>query len=108
MNGTSWSAASIGKQPVPDDPEMYVSFEQDGKITGHGGCNRFFGALEQSESGFTIGPLGSTRMACPEPIMQREFAFLEALQNMKSYAIDNGVLRVLDESGNVIAELKRR
>ena len=59
LTGVSWRP--VGGAAVPDDSGMYVSFDVDGSIKGHGGCNGFFGSLQQSETGIEVGPLGSTR-----------------------------------------------
>ena len=65
---------------------------------------QFFGSLEQTEAGIEIGPLGATRMACPEPIMSREMAFLEALQKTRDFQVSNDSMRLLDDEGSVLAE----
>lgn len=39
-------------------------------------------------------PLGSTRMACPEPIMKQEQAFLQTLQSAERYEIKGDSLRL--------------
>jgi heat shock protein HslJ len=43
-------------------------------------CNRFFGPAEITGSTIELGPLGSTRMACPEAVMNQETKYLDALQ----------------------------
>ena len=40
----------------------------------------FFGTAEIKGDAIKMGPLGSTRMACPEPAMNQEAKYLEALQ----------------------------
>ena len=89
---------------IPEDSGIFVSFAVDGGIKGRGGCNNFFGSLEQTESGIEIGPLGVTRMACPPPIMNRETAFLEALQKTRDFQANDESMRLLDDEGNVLAE----
>lgn len=105
ITGINWRPAFIGAEPVPEDSGMFVTFEVDGSIKGHGGCNSFFGSLEKSDSGIAIGPLGATRMACPEPIMRRETAFMDALQ--KTTHLESGArrLQLLDDENTLLAEL---
>jgi heat shock protein HslJ len=43
-------------------------------------------------------------MACPEPIMSREMAFLEALQKTRGFQVNNDSMRMLDDEGSVLAE----
>ena len=70
VTGIEWRPAMIGGLPVIEADTMHVRFEVDGEIAGHGGCNRFFGSLQQNEAGVEVGMLGSTRMACAEPVSE--------------------------------------
>ncbi len=104
LTGISWRPITLGNKAIPEDSGIFVSFAVDGGIKGRGGCNNFFGSLEQTESGIEIGPLGVTRMACPPPIMNRESAFLEALQKTRDFQANDESMRLLDDEGNVLAE----
>jgi heat shock protein HslJ len=42
----------------------------------------------------TFGPLGSTRMACAEAVMNQESRYLAALAGAERYSIDGSVLLV--------------
>ncbi len=103
--GIDWRPVNIAGEAVPGDTEQFVRFEVDGSISGHGGCNRFFGALQKTEAGIEVGPLGATRMACPEPVMGREDAFLDAIQRTKDFGTGSAGLSLLDEHGKVLASL---
>ncbi len=103
LTGISWRPVSVGDQEIPEDSGLYILFEVDGSIKGHGGCNSFFGSLEQSPSGLAVGQLGSTRMACPEEIMGRERAFMYAVQKTRDFKFGIGGMSMLDENGNVLA-----
>lgn len=103
--GVIWRPVSIGDEPVPEESHMFVEFGMDGSIRGHGGCNSFFGSLENSEDGITIGPLGSTRMACPEPIMNREMAFMDALQRSTQVDVSATHLHLIGEDDVKLVEL---
>lgn len=105
VTGVEWRPVSIGNLVVPKDSELHIRFEVDGSVKGHGGCNGFFGSLQQTDSGVQVGPLGSTRMACPEEIMDRETAFLDAVQRTRGFATGGGELSLLDEDGLVLATL---
>ncbi len=104
LTGISWRPILVGDEAIPEDSGIFVSFEVDGGIKGSGGCNNFFGSLVQTESGIEIGPLGATRMACPQAIMSREMAFLEALQKTRGFQANNDSMRLLDDEGSVLAE----
>ena len=103
ISGIDWRPVSVRGVELPDDSGMRIRFEIDGSISGHGGCNSFFGSLRQTESGIEVGPLGATRMACPEQIMQLETAFLEAVQETKSFATDKAGMSLRDEDGTILA-----
>ena len=104
LTGISWRPVMVGNEAIPEDSGIFISFAVDGGIKGRGGCNNFFGSLEQTESGIEVGPLGATRMACPQRIMRRETAFLEALQKTKGFQADNDRMRLLDDEDGVLAE----
>lgn len=80
LSASAWRATHLGEMKLEETSEMFVQFEVDGQMRGHGGCNRFFGSYELEDGSVQIDPLGSTRMACPEPAMSFEISFMEALQ----------------------------
>ncbi len=104
ITGIKWRAVSVGEEAIPANSGIYIQFEVDGSIKGHAGCNGFFGSLEQRDSGVGIGPLGATRMACPDPIMSRELTFIDAVQKMASFQSTSDTLSLLDEENDVLVE----
>lgn len=104
ITAIKWRAVSIGDEAIPANSGIYIQFEVDGSIEGNAGCNGFFGSLEQRDSGVGVGPLGSTRMACPDPIMSREMSFIDAVQKMASFQSTSDSLSLLDEEGDVLVE----
>lgn len=70
-----------------NDQKTFVRFHPDGKISGFAGCNRFFGTFVATDSTLDVGPLGTTRMACPDAIMQQETAFLGEISAATGYLI---------------------
>jgi len=105
MTGISWKPVYIGAVQIPADSAMFVQFEVDGSIKGHGGCNSFFGSLEQTGSGIEIGSLGATRIACAERIMNRETALMDALRKTRRFEIGAGRLQLLGDDNVMLAEL---
>ena len=106
LAGSEWRPTKIGDIKVPAGSEMFVRFGGEGKLEGHGGCNRFFGTFKLAGDGIEIGPLGVTRMACSEPaVMEREVRFLEALQNAKRFLRDRIDLSLIDNAGNSVVRL---
>ena len=103
--GRAWRPSVVAADNLPADSGMYVRFEVDGSIKGHGGCNSFFGNLEKTEAGIAVAQLGATRMACPQKIMARESAFMQALQNTTQFAVGNNRLQLLTADNQLLAEL---
>ena len=68
----------------------FISFEEDGNLSGNAGCNNFFGTFEAKEDGsFSVGePLGTTLMFC-ESFMDEESAFLAALQSAEGLGFND-------------------
>ncbi|CAH1662149.1 Membrane-bound inhibitor of C-type lysozyme [Hyphomicrobiales bacterium] len=103
-----WLAEDIGGGGVVDRIQTTLAFGGDGKVTGSGGCNHFTGKAEITGETLRIGPLASTRMACPPAVMGQEQKFFNALQGVKSWAIDgNGKLLLRDAGGKQLALLTR-
>jgi heat shock protein HslJ len=76
-----------------------VQFQVDGKVTGFGGCNSFFGAYVATDTSIDVGPLGSTRKACPEDIMSAEFIFMQAVESAVTYKIVRETLTLVTPDG---------
>src|SRR4029453_9789045 len=54
----------------------------------------FFGSATISGDTIALGSLGATKMACPEPIMEQEKRYLEALGNATRFAIQGKTLSI--------------
>ena len=103
LTDISWRPIMVGDETIPEDSGMYIRFEVDGSIKGHGGCNAFFGSLEKTDSGIGVGPLGGTRTACPQAIMDRETAFMEAVGKLTDFQSGGGSMSLLGEDDTVLA-----
>jgi len=104
LTGVHWRAISVADQEIAEDSGVFIRFEVDGSVNGNSGCNNFFGSLERSDSGIGMGQLGSTRMACPGPVMSLEATFLAAVTQTKDIKSGGDTLRLLDAEGDVLAE----
>ncbi len=105
MTGTTWRPTVVGSEVLPVDSGMFVEFSVDGSINGNGGCNSFFGSLEKKDDGIVVGKLGSSRMACPGKIMDREVAFMQALQSAVVFETGDDRLQLVDDAGVMLADL---
>lgn len=86
--GKFWLLLGYGDaaNPIVVEPGTKVTLQvtEDLSLSGFGGCNSFFGSMELKGEEVTVGPLGSTLMACDKG-MSQEAAFLAALQ--KAYKV---------------------
>jgi heat shock protein HslJ len=98
----AWRPTHLGEMRLEDNNEMFVQFEEGGQLRGHAGCNRFSGSFELKDGSLQVGPLRSTRMACPEPAMSFEMSFMEALQAPTNASIVGNKL-VLRTASDAIA-----
>lgn len=112
LAGSSWSVRSYnnGKQAVVSvlaGTSLDMSFGVDGKLVGSAGCNRFFADYRADAEAIEIGPAGSTRMMCGEPvgIMEQESAFLAALETVATYKIEDDRLQLRTSSGALALDL---
>jgi uncharacterized lipoprotein YbaY/heat shock protein HslJ len=95
LRDTYWKLLEVdGRQVAAPEggPEAHLILAtEESRVTGHAGCNRFFGSFEVSGDRLGFSALGSTMMACPEG-MQTERAFLQALGEANRYAISRQIL----------------
>jgi heat shock protein HslJ len=71
-----WHLKELGNAPF--SAQATLSFPKSGEIAGQGPCNSYFGAVAGIYPAFDAGPIGSTRIACPE--LAAESAYLAALE----------------------------
>lgn len=117
--GLVFMALSVGQVAASDlagsewgfenSDKRFIQFKADGKVFGHGGCNRFFGGYEMgSDHDLSFSALGATRMACPEPDMKKEMEFLGLLEKTTSVKIQGVRLSLFDAKSELLAELVRK
>ena len=114
LSGGQWRPSAINAEGIAAETRIYVAFSEDGKVTGFGGCNRFFGGYTVSGDSIKIGPLASTRKGCPDTL-NLEVEFFSALQSAETSPIsprsstpkkaDHPVLRSASRS-RPLAQLK--
>ena len=85
-----WQLVKLGEDKIPADAKITLSVTPEGKVSGATGVNRFFGGLAKEKMLF--GPLGMTRVAGPPEAMKREAAYVKALGEVTSLAIEKDQL----------------
>jgi putative lipoprotein len=96
----------LGAAELPAGVKIEVEFQPDGRITGSGGCNRFFGGYAVSGNRIKIGPLASTRKGCPG-LIKLEATFFASLQAAASFEQTDATLILFDASGAKLAQFVR-
>ncbi len=86
--GKEWVLNRINEEAVPKQLGISLIYD-DGRIKGSAGCNSYFADMKDLEGlggGIKVGPVGSTRKACPDEIMRLESSFLQKLGNATSFS----------------------
>jgi heat shock protein HslJ len=92
--GTQWVLRAWDLEELaPEEPEVNISV-QDGRFAGSSGCNRYFAPVKLGDmpGEVSVGPTGSTKMACPEQVMEVEDRFLRQLGSVKKFGFLVGQL----------------
>jgi len=74
-----------------------LSFPERGKIAGQAPCNRYFATMDAPYPWFEAGPIGATRMACPD--LDAETLFLSALSEMTQSEVSGDTLVLRNDAG---------
>jgi len=99
FGGTSWQLATINGEKVAADVTATLQFGEDGQVSGSGGCNTYGGPYTVKGHQIDIGPLISTRMACPTAQTAVETVFLGGLEEVVSWKVGGGRLTLLGPKG---------
>ncbi len=103
LGGTEWLLTRLDRnEPAPAQPEVTLTVA-DGRVSGAGGCNRYFADLQEASPGeIAVGPVGSTRMACGPEADDLEQRYLNALGSASRYGFVAGALVVTyDKDGDL-------
>lgn len=104
--GSEWRPSFMSAAELPAGIKMEVAFQPDGRITGNGGCNHFFGGYALFGNHIKIGPLASTRKGCPG-LIRVETAFFATLQAASSFEQTDTTLILFDAAGHTLAQFVR-
>jgi heat shock protein HslJ len=105
----SWKLMSYGppNDPIPavPDTEAGITFNEDGTLTGHSGCNGFGGKYAVEGDQVTFSEVVSTLMACDEPRMSQENVVHQVLTDTATYKIEGNKL-TLTNNGLVLVLMR--
>src|SRR5262245_8614886 len=107
LSGTSWVAEDIDGGGVLESTQSTLSFEGEERIVGSTGCNNYFAPIQLSGTTLRSGAIGSTRRACPPPVMSQERVFRGALAAVTAFRQDDRTLFLVDATDRVRLRLTR-
>lgn len=83
----AWLITEIDGKPIIAGSSPGLNFETDGKVSGNGSCNRFFGGYRLSGEGLTVGIVGGSMMMCDEALMNQEGQMFKVLKELAGFGI---------------------
>jgi heat shock protein HslJ len=105
----TWRVVALAGEPIPGGVQVTMALNAGGRIGGTSGCNRYGGQAQALRGGaLAVGPLMSTRMACPPPRMEVETRFLALLQSATRWSLSSGRLMLTGPDGGAIAAVAVR
>ncbi len=95
VSGT-WQLKTIDGESVLSKREITATFK-DGRVSGQGFCNLYFAPYETKGEVAGVGELkvglmGTTLMACQEPLMKQDSQYFNALETTSSYTVTSDFL----------------
>jgi heat shock protein HslJ len=102
LRGTTWSLTTVidGETASTTAAGAWIRIEGDGSVTGHTGCNQFFGTYDD-ENGF--GRLGLTKMAClDEAVANQERLVVAVLEALPLVTVDGSTLTIASADGTAL------
>ncbi len=96
INGQNYHLTELNGKPAPFTAT--IRFEPKGKITGKAPCNRYFTVSEDPYPWLKIGPIGATKVACPD--LKNEALYFETLESMTLAEASGPVLILSNDDGD--------
>ena len=104
LTGHDWTLVAIEDENGVEKPvtvknvNLHFNTEEK-KVNGNAGCNRFFGGVEIKDDNIRFLEIGSTKMLCNDPEVNRiETLYLHTLQQIIRYQFEDKKLRLVGEN----------
>ncbi|MEL7038017.1 MAG: META domain-containing protein [Cyanobacteria bacterium J06592_8] len=91
LDGTSWVLVNWSGENttnLSETTEPITANFVEGQLKGSASCNRYIASYKVEDRQLKITPAATTRKACMGDIMDREFAYLRALEAVQDYEIN--------------------
>ena len=94
--GTEWKLERIGSSKMKYEEErdritLLMTMEPE-NVSGFSACNRYFGKFSIKKNKLVFKEMAATQMACPEQKMNLEDRYLQTLNKVNNYLIENDTL----------------
>lgn len=107
LTDTDWTLETINGAAALDDAAATMHLADNDELSGSASCNRYVGTWETSDDdALTLTPGPMTLMACDQPVMDQETAFMAAMTNTASFSVDDDVLTLRNDGGDDLATLQ--
>jgi heat shock protein HslJ len=104
MGDWSQTTDSLERRPaVRFATELGDETAGTGNLSGYSGCNRFFGTYSIEEGGtLRVGPLGTTRRLCGEPLDDLERRVVSSLSTATTFSVSGDRLTIEFDGGTLV------
>ncbi len=97
LEGIDWvlDDASLGSLVAKVTPDVHIDLRFEGdQVGGSSGCNTYGASFQAIGGTISFGPFRSTAMACEQPVMALESAYLRALEGSTAYEVAGATLHL--------------
>lgn len=84
----TWKVIEINQEAILPYHETTLTFTADGRIFGHGACNKFEGTYKLNRKQLSITPTKNIMTACLDEASQQENEIISLLNTIDSIHID--------------------
>jgi len=89
VRGIEWVLEDLNGKGVIDNSRVTLLMDEEGRLSGSGGCNRYTTSYIFDDGDVTIGGnIASTMMACPDALMKQERDYHGILPGIVRYSTD--------------------
>jgi heat shock protein HslJ len=106
LENTDWRVSSINGSNIAVEPAAMLHFK-GGRLSGSLGCNQLGASYDYENRQLSVGPIMSTKMACPHRIALQETSFVRILSGQFSTMFADDGSMALTAADNEKIILKR-
>jgi heat shock protein HslJ len=108
LEGTGWILTTLYGEPI-EAGIVTAEGSAENQVSGSAGCNQYVANYTTDGSSLTFETaVAQTMMMCPDPLMEIETQYLQALAETSSYLIEEPNLTLLNAAGEAVATFTRQ